>query len=563
MSAAALHLPSETARRSLYSLASAAAFTLLTLSIAFISGAGQYWISLAGDAAQGQIGWSYFARDVWRFPIFAIQNYHLPEGSNLILSDGIPALAILVKPIYQLFFSENSAPPVYMGLWVALCFFLQVVATLRLLSSLEIVRPSQKAAALVLFCYVPFFFLRFGHFSLLGQFILLLSLDFYIRATRENPKQVPRYALAIPGLTLWIHPYLAAMSGLIFAATLIEQWRRSQLSGRNVFIRMVSIFLVAFIVMFVGGGYLDEPGRGFRDYGLYSLNLLSPFIPVAGTSLGMILRTDTPTAAGLYQWEGACYLGAGVIFLSLFAAISIRNWRRLLHRHAALLAILLLTLIFAISNKIGLGSKLLLDVPLPNGVLDALSKFRGSGRFVWISVYVLTAFICLAVVRNYSYRSSLTLLVFAALLQLADVFPMQRSVRAATMNGAASTIKRDAWSSLIARHSRVFEFPSFECGGVFLSDVPGSKWRALEIDYLAAREGKPNNSAYLARYTKNCDRERADAAIDVLSPGTLYIYRNTDDVGQMLSAHAGMEDHCGYLDDVVICSSAMDLTGYK
>jgi hypothetical protein len=540
----------------------AIAFVMLSLSCGFIRGDGAYWASPVGDAAQGEIGWFYFARDAWRFPLFDIRNYHLPEGSNLLLSDGIPLLALIAKPIYRALYPSGATPPIYVGYWVAACLALQVLMALRILSSLGIADLRHRLAGAVLFCYVPLLFLRFGQFSLLGQFIVLLSLGGYIRSTREQAPRVPVWTMLVPAAALWLHPYLAAMSALLSSAAIIEQYRRGRLEPRGFALRASTAVLSALAVMWLGGGYLANPGRGFRDYGIYSLNLLSPFVPTPNSLSGTVLGTSIPSVPGLHQWEGSCYLGAGVLFLAACALPAFRDWKGLAKRHAVLLLVLAASLVFAISHRIGLGPILLAHVPLPDGVLDLLSKFRASGRFVWIGVYVFTAFLCLAVVRSYSPAKSLAVLVLAALLQLADVLPMQTSVRAASRQGNA-TIHQETWSALIAQHARIRQFPSFECGGIFAGDAAGEKWRALEIDYLVARSGKPNNSAYLARYTKDCDAERTSVLSDILVPGTLYLYRNTDDVGAMLARYRDLPARCATLDDVVVCSASADLSSLR
>jgi hypothetical protein len=315
-------------------------------------------------------------------------------------------------------------------------------------------------------------------------------------------------------------------------------------------------------LMLLGGGYLTAASQNFADYGLYSLNLASPFVPFPNTFLGRMLGTTTPTIAGIYQWEGGCYLGAGVFVLGLACVPLVRNPVARLKKHAPLVTLLALTTLYAISNRIGFGSHELVTIPLPEKIVGLLSIFRGSGRFAWVSVYVLIAFLITLVVKGYSQRVSTAVLVGAALLQLLDVAPMQQDVRAATMRAPQPTVNVAAWSDLLGKHSGVFEFPSFECGGIYNADVPGGRWRALEIDWLIAKAGLPNNSAYLTRYTKDCDRERA-LAVAEHQRGTLYLYRSTEDIGAYLSMMGAISPACGYLDDVVVCSPDMDLSSLK
>lgn len=78
------------------------AFAALTLDPAYVVGKGPYWDAPVGDVAKGEIGWFYYARDSWRFPVFDIATYHYPEGGNVMLSDSLPLLALPAKAIYTM-----------------------------------------------------------------------------------------------------------------------------------------------------------------------------------------------------------------------------------------------------------------------------------------------------------------------------------------------------------------------------------------------------------------------------------------------------------------------------
>jgi hypothetical protein len=541
----------------------AVVFVAATLSLGFVTGTGDFWHLLRGDVADAQIGWFYYARDVWHFPVFYVGNYHQPEGSYVTLSDSLPLLALAFKALYKLFYAQGSDPPIYAGIWCAFCFFLQVIAASRLLLSLGVRQPLQHFAALVLFCYVPILFFRFGQFGLLGHFFILLSLDGYVRATRTPCLPLNWWLICSgPVVALMLHPYIAAMSAIFFLATVIECVRNKTIDAKGLLLRLAGTGGSAICLMLLGGGYLTAAAQNFADYGIYSLNLASPFVPFPNTLLGRILVTNTPSIPGIYQWEGGCYLGAGMLGLCLACVPFARDFGARVRKHRVLVALLLPTIAFAISNRIGFGSRELFTIPLPEKLVGILSTFRGSGRFVWVGVYTLTAFLVTSVVRGYSRRASIAVLVGAASLQFVDIAPMQRDVRAATQQSPQPTINVAAWSELLAKHSKVFEFPSFECGGIYDADVAGGRWRALEIDWLVAKAGLPNNSAYLTRYTKNCDRERSLAMADH-ERGTLYLYRSTEDIGAFLSTMGAVSAACGYLDDVVICSPDMDLSSLK
>jgi Family of unknown function (DUF6311) len=539
------------------------AFAALTLDPGYVAGTGPYWNAQTGDPAKGEIGWFYYARDAWRFPLLDIDTYHYPEGSSIVLSDSVPLFALPAKVVYKLAYAPSQRPPVYTGFWVALCLVLQAVAASRLLRALGIGDPVAQLAGVAIFCYLPMVMLRFGQASLMAQFLVIFALEYYVRGKHEGLSRRQWIALcALPPLAILVHPYLCAMCGVFVAATLLDQWRERRIEVPGVLAGFGSMAALTLVLMFVGGFFRATQGT-FGDYGLYSLNLLSPFVPFATTLAGRLLGTTTPVLPGTNQWEGGAYLGAGVLLMCVLALPALGNWRANLRRHAVLFVLLVFVLVFAVSQRIGFGSHEVANLPLPDVVLRVLSTLRGSGRFVWVAVYALVAALIVAVLARYGARRARLLLVVAAVLQIADVLPMQLGVRAATAAPAPSTIDRAAWTRLIDAHRRIFVFPSFECGGLFGHGAPGTKFRELEIDWIAAERNVPINSAYLARTTKNCTRERGDVGANAGEHGLLRLYRSTDEMGRFLHRQGIDFSRCGYLDQVVVCSADMDLSALR
>jgi hypothetical protein len=534
-------------------------FAALTLDPAYVVGKGPYWDAPTGDVAKGEIGWFYYARDGWRFPIFDIATYHYPEGGNVMLSDSLPLLALPAKVVYKATSTPDRSPPIYTGLWVAFCLVLQAVTASRLLRALDVVDPLAHVAGVALFCYLPIVMLRFGQAGLMAQGLILYSLEGYVRAKREGLGRRRWIALCLlPPLTLLVHPYLTLMCGVVIAATILDQWRERRIDLRFVLTCFGSMAALALVLMLLGGFFSAAKG-GFDDYGLYSLNLLSPWIPFPNTLAGSLLHTEFPVIPGTNQWEGGAYLGAGMLLLCVLALPALKHWRANLQRHAVLFALLVVTLVFAVSQRVGFGTHEL-TLPIPDFLLHALSQFRGSGRFVWIAVYVLLTASIVAVVARYGARRARMILAVAALLAIADVWPMQRGIRLASASASPSSIHRAEWTRLIEARQRIFQYPSFECGGLFGWGVPGSKFRGVEIDWIAAERNIATNSAYLARFTKDCERETADAAANIGEHGVLHLYRSTEETGAFLVAHGADLGRCGYLDDVVVCSADMDLS---
>lgn len=539
------------------------ALAALTLDRDYVSGDGPYWQSQLGDPAKGEIGWFYYARDAWRFPLFDAGNTHYPEGSSVVLADSLPLFALPAKIAYRAFWPVGSDPPIYTGWWVALCLVLQAVCASRLLRALGIDAPLAHLCGVVIFCWMPIVFLRFGQAALMGQFLILFALEGYVRAKRDGLSRGHwRAQCALPAVGLLVTPYLAVMAGAVVAATIVDAWRERRLASREVLLRFGGIAVSSLLVMTLGG-FFSATSSTFGDYGLYSMNLLSPFVPFPETLSGRWLGTTMPVITGSNQWEGGAWLGAGMLLLCACAAPALRDMRANLRRHAVLAGMLVCMLAFAVSHRVGIGPHEVLTLPMPERLLAALSQLRGSGRFVWIASYALLAALIVAVCTRYRPRTAAMVLVSAAVLQVVDARPMQAGVRAASASAAPSSIDVPTWTRLIGAHARIFQYPSFECGGLFGHGVPGNKFRGVEIDWIAARLDVPTNSAYLARFTKDCERERADAMREHGAPGVLYLYRSSDDIGARLLANGIDSRSCGFLDDVVVCSREVDLSSLR
>ena len=535
-------------------------FVLLSLHRGFIAGTGDYWQRLSGDPATAQIGWLYYARDAWRWPVFFADNFHAPEGANIYLTDSLPLLALPAKLVYK----ATGWLPTYTGAWVALCFFLQVVFASRLLTAIGVRAWLPHLAGVVLLSYMPAFFLRLGHMTLMAHFFLLAELESYVRARHGSLSRTHWFwVCALPVIAILVHPYMAATTLLLALAIIGDRWHAGALSMREVLARVGAIAGASAAVVVCSGFIFADTHPQFA-YGVYGFNLLSPLVPFADTWLGAHLGTSTPTIPRIAQWEGGAYLGMGLLFLALCCLPFWRGAAAAVRRHVVLVTAIALAALFAISNRIGFGTHELLHIPLPHWLLGIASGFRASGRFIWPAMY--TAALALIWIVAHRYRPPLAagLLAVAALLQWIDVRPMQAARYAVTAAGSAPTIDEVRWRDLIAAHERIFQFPSFECGGIYDDYIEHtSVFRELGIDLIAARLDRPTNSAYLARFTKDCTREREQAGREMDRPGTLYLYRSSDDIGAYMAAHGQDTSRCASLDDVVVCSASFDMAALR
>src|SRR6185312_9722562 len=200
-------------------------------------------------------------------------------------------------------------------------------AASRLLRALGIRDFVSHVAGIAIFCYLPIVMLRFGQAALMAQCLILFALEGYVRAKREGLTRAQWIAqCALPPLVLLVHPYLSAMCGVLVAATILDQWREHRIDFRGVAFRFASIAVLALVVMAIGGFFSAAQGD-FGDYGLYSLNLLSPWMPLPQTLSGRLLGTELAIIPGTNQWEGGAYLGAGVFLMCVLALPALKDWR--------------------------------------------------------------------------------------------------------------------------------------------------------------------------------------------------------------------------------------------
>ena len=88
-------------------------------------------------------------------------------------------------------------------------------------------------------------------------------------------------------------------------------------------------------------------------------------------------------------------------------------------------------------------------------------------------------------------------------------------------------LDQDQFAAWLDGHERVWQYPSWFCGGFGREEAirhTAVRLETPEIQFLAAGRGLPINSAYMARRAKHCDREANEARALHMSDGTLYVF---------------------------------------
>jgi len=468
--------------------------------------AGQGW-RIAGDTAQHITAQRWFLAEPWSWPPLMIRSLGLPDGTNLPFADGIPLIAVPLK------LAAPWLPAGFhgVGLWHVFSWILQPVAAVWCLRGAGEKRLLSAIGIAALALGMPVWLARYGHAALSGHFLVLCALGFYLRLTRAPSLALWAGAVALQAATLLAHPYLAVMTLALLAAVPVTLILRRDARWRGAVLGTLAV-CAAMLVPMIAFGYLGAGGGS--GYGDYALNLLSPVWPHGSWLLGG-LAPGFVDATGHGGWEGYNWLGLGTLGALLVVLVRApRALAALPRRHAGLLLALLGLTAIALSFRIGLGGRILLDL---GAVPDVLEQFRSSGRFFWPVGYALA--IGAAGLLCRATRAGPALLLALGLLQLADAQPLRAELRAWSHAHAPGHVDAPALRGLLGASDRLTLLPSWNCAPAATRGQ--AQERLVELLLLASERPRPVNTMYVARWPAEprCGDEALAAA--PLAPGEL------------------------------------------
>ena len=442
------------------------------------------WRSI-GDIAQHIIAQRYFLAEPWGWPVLVAQR--LGEGgTNIALADGIPLFALVLKLAGQLW------PPGFhgIGLWHVVVMILQPVAAVFALRCAGEQRLLPALAVALAAFATPAWLARHGHAALMGHGLVLLALGLSVSAVRQPRRSVWVWAVALAVVSLLVHPYLAAMVlALLGAAPLTLLLRADRRWCAAAFWVAAAAGCVGLVLALLG--YLGATGEG--GYGNYALNLLSPFWPARSFFFPTVTREIDATGFG--GWEGYAWLGMGLI--AALVLVVVARWAAVVdavRRHGGLAILLVGLTALAVSHRVGLGERILLDLGPPPA---ALEQFRSSGRFFWPVLYALLIGSFVLVART--FRAGPVLVLAMGLLQVVDSVPNAAALAAWASHRAPWTVEAATLRPLIAEAEQVTILPPWPC---IPSEGHATRERVQELLLLVSEQVKPTNTMQLARWPK-------------------------------------------------------------
>jgi len=468
-----------------------------------------------GDPATNYLGWLFFRKSDWSFPIGLNPIYGLEISNAILFSDSNPLLAFLFKPFAPLL----PEPFQYFGIWLLVCFVVQAWIGWMLVGLLSDSLAIRVLAA-GLFVFAPPMIWRLkGHFNLAGHFLILAALYLAFHPKLERRRLAWGTILAVASL---VHAYLLAMVALLWLADFVGKTIQRRLTIRKGFLELTVMFSLIGIACWQAGYFSVGAGARSYGFGLYRMNMLAIF-DASGWS--HVLK-DVPEADGDY--EGFNFLGLGVIFL-LVCVLPIvladsTGLRGAIRRFPFLLVVLAGLTVFAISYKVGFGS-LSFEYPLPHKAVVLANIFRGSGRMFWPVFYAIVFVVIFLIVRGNDKRTAIYLLGVALLIQIADTSAGWKGIHEKLMTEPRSTwvtpLIDPFWEDAASKYKKVRWIQP-------RSESP--KW--LPLAAYAATHGLATDAVYLARVDPLALEQAQRKASDALRTGTyeadsLYVLDNS------------------------------------
>lgn len=471
------------------------------------------WIyERSGDLLQHQLGWEWFRQEPWRFPVGRIAAYGFPFGTSVAFMDAIPMFAFPFK-LLSPWLSQNFQ---YLGLWELTSVIGQMTVGILLLQEFTQSNPLKIIGASLLVLSPPMIMRAFYHDSLTAQWILLTGIWFLILEYRHRLRWWAW--LVLFALTMLIHLYFIAMLMPIWAVCLFLHYRRNK--------KMLYLFshfaLVIGLLVLVGYGIglfsLSADDLTIAGFGNYSWNLNGFINPFGNAS---IFVHELPL-----NWtnlsEGFSYLGLGNLLILTVAVVLFfkrDRFRGKLHFFIPVGLICVFYVIFALSNKAYMNTRLIWDIPLPDLLFNIVSAFRASGRFIWPVFYLAIAFGVFSILRHFPGGRAEYFLLFALFLQIADLQPLLTPKKIAESGQYPSPMQSGFWNDAADANEHLMLIPT--------DSVPKNEGQLIA---LFARQNRLTiNWGYFARGQYASIREYTNGILDGLLKGkadssTIYLF---------------------------------------
>lgn len=387
------------------------------------------WIfDRGGDSVQHHLGWIFFRRSPWHFPLGLTDGLSSAGSISCIYTDSIPILAVFFKLLSPLLPETFQ----YMGLWALLCYMLNGGFAAILMYKIKPNIAFSTASSVLFIMYPPTLQRIFGHDSLIAIWLILAAIILLLnsRTQWKNPSTPVILWSVLCGISVTIHMYFLPMIYIVMLGWLVMEFFRNRNKKRAIITFFSSIAFTLFILWLIGAFY-GNGGKPDGGFGLYSANLNTFF----NSNKYSDLIPPLPLREG--QYEGYGYLGAGVLLIGIISIIYaivhltiqkegfVRNLTNWLKTHKievfSFLTVFLVSFLFAVSHIVAFNDTVIINLDfIPGKLISVCNLFRSSGRFVWVSGLLLST-LFLGIIAKMKGRFIAVILVIAIPLQFVDM----------------------------------------------------------------------------------------------------------------------------------------------
>jgi hypothetical protein len=317
-------------------------------------------------------------------------------------------------------------------------------------------------------------------------------------------------------------------------------------------VRHVVVVAIALGVTMALAGYFTLARKavtgGAEYYGKFASNLNAFVNPQWGSRF----LPAWPVIPGS-ELEGHAYLGLGVLVLLAIALVALLkpggpriDWKP----YAPLLVVAIGLWLLALSHKVALGDRVIVELPLSGRLLDTIATLRASGRLAWVAFYGFMFAAAAIVAARFTPVAGTVVLLGALALQVADLSPRYEAMRGYFADrfiakpAARTTLLQSPFWAEAAKHYRAIRVAPAA------NMARGWEWLAT----LAADHGMAINTGQYARLDVGKLARANDELAKSLKEGpldkaTLYVLWTRD---ARLDYALGPDDGIGVFDGYVV-----------
>ena len=525
----------------------------------FIGGAHAYWSAQNQDITQYLAGFETYLREPWHWPLWRIESLNWPFGTLTTFVDAIPLYAAVLKALAP----QNWSNPNPFGYWIALCLLLQATGAWWVLREAQIRSWMALLTLTIILISFPAWLYRMGHISLLSHWLIVFAFALILRG--ERAKHFPAWSwTALLICALFINIYLFCMVALLCAAPALHRALIKPLGPFLIWLA-ATVVLTGVCIWACMWPLPAATGQVDFGFGVYSLNLLSPFV-------GGQWFSQIPNAFSAEQhFEGFNYLGFGLMLLIALAAcvkivqLVLRCARlnvsatisMLASTNIFLLALLLLMTLYAFSNQLYWGTHLISQWNVPIWAQKITGQLRASGRFFWPVGYALAIYSVIVIARTFGTRNRVLIFGAAIALQAFDLRPYFAQLQNITPGANPIVIDFDQWQKRLPSQAKtLYFFPKMKC-----AQHSQAIDTLLPVMRLVSQTQRQLNTGYLARYNPACGLEQDEIAQSKAAQSAYIFVRAEYSAGTIKSFFpASWVVQCTSQDFAQICTAVDSVT---